>query len=237
MFTRKIYDKGAYTQDLYEWTKPQQYLLLPESTHRGPRTCFYERPEMLAAAKTLRISDKNDMVNIESDLYNLNRPNSKNPLAHYPFIKQDYQNPPKYPTCKSQQEDFDINYPKLDGSQWNRGKQIQVQRFESLCLNPQKLSRIRSNNIIGTNTRLYYRDTHIPNIPHTKNQTNTFSENCPNANINSCPNKWIYDDTIASRRDMKYIMNAKNLTNLPTTKNTNTQLYEKNTCTKCTEKK
>ncbi len=192
MFTRKIYDSGAYAQDLYEWKQPQAYVLLDESTHRGKGTCFQEIPEMLADAKTLRISDRTDMADIESDLLNLNRHASKDPLTFYPFTKEVHNNAPKYPACSKKTENFRINYPKLDGDQWNREKQIDVPRFESLCLNPQKLNRIRSNNVIGTNTRLYNRDTHLPKVPSLRTYfTNQWSDSCPNEKLNSCPSNWV----------------------------------------------
>lgn len=210
MFTRQIYDKGAYAQDLYEWERPSEYLLLDESTHRGDRTCFQEIPEMLAENKTLKISRRNDMANIESDLRNLNRPASKDPLSKYPFIKPEYFNAPKYPVCSRKTENFNIIYPKLDGNQWNREKSIHVPRFESLCLNSQQLNRIRSNNVIGTNTRLYNRDTHVPVIPKLYNHTNMWTDNCPNSAINSCPSKWVIPNPPpkALRRDMKYILDS-----------------------------
>lgn len=187
MFTRKIYDKGAYAQSLYEWKRPGNYLLMPESNHRGDDTCFMTRPELRPAGTMLKISDCNDMADIESDLRNIPRKASKDPLQQYPFVKFKYKKPPKIRVCKKKKENFDITYGKLDGNQWNRGKSIMVPRFESLCLNPQKLNRIRSNSVIGTNTRLFNRDTHIPDIPVVYDQTNKWLKGaCINNEKNSC---------------------------------------------------
>ena len=232
MFTRQLYDKGAYSQDLYEWEKPAHYLLLPESSHRGNKTCFQEIPEMLADTKTLRISDRNDMANIESDLRNLNRPTSKDPLSKYPFVQPVYDDAPKYPTCTA--ENFDIVYPKLDGSQWNREKQIHVPRFESLCLNPQQLNRIRSNNVIGTNTRLYNRDTHVPVIPKLFNHTNEWSQTCKNSAINSCPANWVISDTSKDQlaRDLRFNMKNKSFDNQKHSL-TDTKIGSKTFCKTC----
>ena len=168
MFTRDIY------QDYIRWDKPGQYSLMPESTHRGADTCFQEIPEMHPNNRQFKISTKNDMANIESDLYNLIRPNAKDPTKHYPFIKKDYSNPPGPLQVCGNNNDFSINYPKLEGSQFNREKSIHIPRFESTCLNPQQPNRIRSNNVIGLNTRLYNRDTHIPNQPVLTEHTNIF---------------------------------------------------------------
>lgn len=186
MFTRQSYDKGAYAQSLYQWKKPGNYLLLPESNHRGNDTCFMNAPEIHPAGTMLRMSDCNDMADIESDLFNIIRKSSKDPLQQYPFVKFKYKNPPKIKLCKKKAETFDTTYGKLDGNQWNRGKSIMVPRFESLCLNPQKLNRIRSNNVIGTNTRLFNRDTHIPKIPKVYDQDDEWTKSCKNVEINSC---------------------------------------------------
>jgi hypothetical protein len=103
------------------------------------------------------------MVNAESDLFNIIRKDSKDPRTKFPYVKPEYDNLPKIASCNK--TDLSRVYPLLDGNQFNRSKQIQVQRFESLCLNPQQMSRIRSNNFIGLNTRLYNRDYHKPTVP------------------------------------------------------------------------
>lgn len=174
MFSRQIYDKGTYSVDLNQWTRPSEYYLLPDSTHRGSATCFQEIPEIVPNNRQFNTTQKNDMINIESDLYNLNRPNSKNPYKKYPYINPKYQ-PEKIPVCKGTKVDFNIQYPKLEGSQYNREKSIHIPRFESLCLNPQQTNRIRSNNVIGLDTRLYFRDTHQPTIPKLYDKTNVYN--------------------------------------------------------------
>jgi len=172
MFTRQTYDDGYYKQDLYQSTEPSRYMLLPETTHR-PDTCFQETPEIHAANGQYKISSSNDMVNVESDLRNLNRKASKDPRAHYPYVKPTYGNQPSMGVCTT--TELSRVYPLLDGNQFNREQQIQVPRFESLCLNPQQLSRVRSNNFIGLNTRLFNRDKSEPNIPTPETTTNTVS--------------------------------------------------------------
>ena len=165
-FSSLKYDEHAYAQDLYESTGTGRYQLLDKSTHRGPATCFQETPEIHNNNRTYRISDQSDMVNAESDLFNIIRKDSKDPRTQYPYTKPEYDNLPKLSSCTK--SDLSRVYPLLDGNQFNRSQEIQVQRFESLCLNPQKMSRIRSNNFIGQNTRLYNRDHHKPNVPVVK---------------------------------------------------------------------
>jgi hypothetical protein len=166
-FTRLDYDKKTYEREVIESTGPGKYQLVPQSTHLGNETCFQETPEIHADVGQYKISAKNDMVDVESDLYNLIRKDTKDPQGQYPYVKKDYGNKPIIPSCKK--TDLARVYPLLDGNQFNREKQIQVPRFESLCLNPQQLNRIRSNNYIGLNTRLFNRDKNKPNIPKLKN--------------------------------------------------------------------
>lgn len=109
------------------------------------------------------------MANVESDLFNLIRKDSKDPRTQFPYTKPSYNNMPKISSCTK--TDLARHYPLLDGNQFNREKEIQVPRFESLCLNPQQENRIRSNNFIGLNTRLYNRDQHAPTIPKVKGVT------------------------------------------------------------------
>lgn len=163
MFSRLKYDENSYKQDLYESTETGRYQLLSKATHRGSNTCFQEAPEIHSNNRMYKISDQTDMVNAESDLFNLIRKDSKDPRTQWPYTKPEYDNLPKLSACTT--AELSRSYPLLDGNQFNREKSIHVPRFESLCLNPQEMSRIRSNNFIGLNTRLYSRDQHKPLIP------------------------------------------------------------------------
>ena len=176
MFTREIYDQSTYLNDMNQLQRPGQYYLLPSSTYQ-PNTCFQQVPEMHPENKQYKISLPNDMVNIESDLYNLNRPNTKDPRRKYPYINPQYSNPPQIPVCTD--TEIRIQQPKLEGSQFNREKSIQIPRFESLCLNPQQFNRIQSNNVIGLDTRLFNRDIFRAKIPIVTNKTNLFNYSPP----------------------------------------------------------
>lgn len=168
-FNRLSYDNNTYKQDLYQSTETGRYQLLSDATYRNNDTCFQNTPEIHANNRQFRISKRNDMVNIESDLTNRIRKDSKDPRTKFPYTKVSYANPPSIASCT--RTDLSRSYPTLDGSQWNREKQIQVPRFESLCLNPQQISRIRSNNYVGLNTRLYNRDQYQEDMPKVKGVT------------------------------------------------------------------
>lgn len=167
-YTRKIYDENSYKKELQESTEPGRYSLLEDSTYNN-QTCFQETPEIHSGLGQLRISEQNDMVNAESDLFNLIRKDSKDPQQQYPYIKKTYTNPPKMESCSA--TDLARKYPLLEAPVFKREQSIQVQRFESLCLNPQDMSRIRSNSYIGLNSRLFFRDNHKSKNPVLKTQT------------------------------------------------------------------
>ena len=167
-YTRKIYDENAYKKELQESTEPGRYSLLEDSSYNN-QTCFQETPEIHSGLGQFRISDTTDMVNAESDLFNLIRKDSKDPQTQFPYVKKEYQNAPKIDTCKK--TDLSRQYPLLEAPAFKREQSVHVPRFDSLCLNPQDMSRIRANSYIGLNSRLFFRDNHKTQKPVLKEQT------------------------------------------------------------------
>lgn len=167
-FTRQSFDPKAYKQDLYESTEVGRYKLAPYSSYRQGDTCFQETPEIRPRERAVyRNFDPNsDLVNVESDLYNLPRKNSHDPLTKYPFTQKKYNRVPTLGQCNS--TDLSRRYPLLEAPAFKREQSIHVPRFESLCLNPQQLNRIRSNGVIGLQSRLWHRDNYVPKIPAPK---------------------------------------------------------------------
>ena len=165
-YSRKIYDEKAYEHNLLEVTEAGKYSLLSNATYNN-QTCFQETPEIHASRGQYRISDNNDMVTAESDLFNLMRKDSKDPKTQFPFNKPIYKNQPILEKCKT--TDLKRRYPLLEAPIYKR-EQTQ-DRFESLCLNPQAFSRITSNQYIGLNTRLYSRDNYKQKLPVLKDQS------------------------------------------------------------------
>lgn len=161
-YTRKIYDENAYKKELQESTEPGRYSLLEDSSYNN-QTCFQETPEIHSGLGQFRISDSTDMVNAESDLFNLIRKDSKDPKSQFPYVKKEYQNAPKIDTCTK--TDLSRQYPLLEAPVFKREQSIHVERFDSLCLNPQDMSRIRANSYIGLNSRLFFRDNHQAKKP------------------------------------------------------------------------
>lgn len=174
MYTRKSHDVGAYNRELFETTSQGRYFLEPASSFH-PKTCFQQPAEIHAGRGQYSISQPNDMANIESDLRNLIRKDTKDPLGQYPFIKRDYGSEPSLQTC-GVTEDLSRSYPLLEAPIFKRGQSIMGPRLdhEGLGLDPQRLNRIRSNQYVGLNTRLYNRDTHIPKVPKMMDQSRLY---------------------------------------------------------------
>ena len=168
-FTSLHYDDKYYKHQLSESTGTGKYNLKEYAGVHDER-CFETYPE-ITGTNQKRIGSKypihyeNDMVNIESDLFNLPRKASKNPKLQYPTIKFEYK---KKPTLKECQHMLENRHTRMEAPIFRRGQSIN--RFESLCIDPQSLNRIRSNAYIGTNTRLWNRDHYVPKIPEPVSQ-------------------------------------------------------------------
>lgn len=156
-FNRLIYDEGAYQKQLNESTGVGQYKRTPHSRFLEG-ACFDAEPGRYNKAVT---HPRNvAIVDVESELHNLNRKYSKNPLRNYPYVKGDTSH--HYaPSCDMT---LQSKYGRLDDQVPNREQSIQVPRFESLALNPQLQHRIHDNSYIGRNTRLWERDNYKPFI-------------------------------------------------------------------------
>ena len=167
-FSRLAYDIQAYKQNLAESSSPGTRQLKPYA-HTRDDACFSSTPEMwLKAGAFYRNYENNDLVDIESDLHNLIRKNSKYSKDKYPYVQREYTKIPKNDSCNGK---LQRSYPRLEAPRWNREQTTDHLVFENLCLNPQQLNRIRSNFYIGSLTRLYNGDNYVPNIPNPLSQT------------------------------------------------------------------
>lgn len=174
MNTRKSYDVGAYDREIFETTEQGRYFLNPASSYSS-NTCFQSTPEMHSGIGQYRIHAKTDMVDVETDLKNIIRKDSNDPYAKYPYIRKDYKNEPQLSTCKGT-ETLESSYPILEAPAFRREQSTFTLRndTEGFPVDLQRLNRIRSNQVIGVNTRLYNRDTHVPKVPVLRDQRRTF---------------------------------------------------------------
>lgn len=170
MNTRKSYDVGAYNREIFETTEQGRYFLNPASSYHT-QTCFQDTPEIHSGVGQYRIHDKTDMVDVETDLKNIIRKSSNDPYSKYPYIRKDYKDEPRLSTCVAK-ENLESSYPILEAPAFRREQSTFTMRNETegFPVDLQRLNRIRSNQVIGVNTRLYNRDTHVPTVPILKKQ-------------------------------------------------------------------
>lgn len=172
-FTRKSHDVNAYDREIFESTSSGRYFLEPASTY-NKNTCFQETPEIHSSGGQYSISSNPVMADVESDLKGLIRKDTNDPLGQYPYITKSYDNEPNRMIQQCQAEnDLSRSYSLLEAPAFRREQSVHMPRIdhEGLRLDPQRLNRIRSNQYIGINTRLFHRDTHLQKIPELPQQT------------------------------------------------------------------
>jgi hypothetical protein len=118
------------------------------------------------------------IIDIESELFNLTRPYSKNPKYKYQpkcvnkncigiinGCDECQSKLHNFPDCKIRHEHTLISNPK------STLKETGINRFQPLCLNPQDPSRWKHPGEIGINYRLVVKDNHVPCIPRIMDQS------------------------------------------------------------------
>lgn len=159
-FQRNTYDPQAYNHQLDEAMGPGKYQLLSDYGNHSAR-CFRTNPGGNTGHTGLL--EIGNIVDAESDLHNLNRRLSNDPKQKYPFAGK--QESHKYTSMCGNPPNFETQHSMLDLPKPNREKSTLIHHYETLCLDPQKLTRIHDNTYIGVNTQLWERDNYKPKIP------------------------------------------------------------------------
>lgn len=150
----RLRDDSCEVSNIHKESKgPGQYKL--SASQQLNKNTYMEHPTINLGRLENRGIDPS-CVDIESELYNLPRKDSKCPTKKYlPSTgnKQDcltYKSPQKQivPESTRMNKSCDIT----------SGKSVLGYQFNNLCENPQELQRIHSNHIIGRNSRLCYKD-------------------------------------------------------------------------------
>lgn len=159
-FQRNTYDPKAYNHQLEESLKAGKYNLLSDYGNNSGK-CFRTNPGSHIGHSGLLEVGK--IVDAESDLYNLNRRLTKDPKKQFPFLGVAEQH--VFPEMCGNPPNFETKHSMLDSPRPNRGKPILKHHYETLCRDPQKLTRIHDNSYIGMNTQLWERDNYKPKLP------------------------------------------------------------------------
>ena len=194
---RLPYDQGAYSKKLQESTAPLAYVLDPI----GANQCSPCRPSNVGYLGKVGVSLTNQrpLIDVESDLLNINRYNSKDPNEYYkPICPRCGNCNEGYPcgggvlgTCQNCQENL-AHLPSCDiSTEYTRisnplctAREVGVNRFQPLCLNPQDEQRWLHASEVGISYRNVVKDNHVPCIPRPLDQSAVF----PNGGkIQTCP--------------------------------------------------
>jgi len=155
-FNRLSYDPSTYQRDLSESMKQGKYQMFSGYGQAPSGTCMMSSNVGVARGQ----ESIANIVDHESELKNLTRPLTKNPMEEYPFKQSNVNFQSQMNDCgPSSASEYSRYTP------FNERRDIQIIRNnnEGLCENPQSFNRIPSNTRSGMNTRLLYRDNYIGN--------------------------------------------------------------------------
>jgi hypothetical protein len=177
-FERAKYDTGAYERDLKQATDPLKYSLDPVRNQRCD-PCRVPTPGYIGKVG-VSVTHQRPLVDVESDLKNLHIRATKNPTAMYqPHCPQCGECNEGYPCgggvvagCQNCQEklfhlpscDFMTDYTRISNPICT-ARELGLNRFQPLCLNPQDEARWLHPSKVGINYRMVVKDNHVPCVP------------------------------------------------------------------------
>src|SRR3990167_2998657 len=177
-FERLAYDSKAYAIALKQSTDPLLYSLDPSYCF----VCTPCRPSQPGYIGKVGVSltGQRSLVDVESDLYNLTRQTSKDPgMLYTPYCPQCNNCKTGEPCgngvtggCSNCQEAL-MHFPSCTiGTEYSRytnplctSKEIGINRFVPLYLDPQDESRWLMPSEIGISSRMVFKDNHVPCVP------------------------------------------------------------------------
>jgi len=183
-FERTAYDAGAYAAQIKQSTAPLLYALNPIFAN----PCNPCRVGTVGYISKVGVSltKQRPLIDVESDLKNLDRHYSKDPNQKYrPSCPKQKSCNEGYPCgggvvngCGNSQEKL-FHFPTCDlGGDYTRTsnptctmRETGVNRFTPLCLQPQDEDRWLHPSEIGISYRNVVKDNHVPCIPRPVDQT------------------------------------------------------------------
>ena len=182
-FEREIYDKKTYEVDLKQSTAPLMYRMNPvrNDTFRPARIA----DPGFTGKVGVSLTHMRPLVDIESDLLGLEIRATKDPNKLYR---------PRCPQCGmntvspiggdlnsgcNQCREKLYNLPRISfGQDYTRlsnpvctGREVGINRFQDLNINPQDEKRWLQQSEVGINYRMIVKDNHVPKIPKPLDQT------------------------------------------------------------------
>lgn len=183
-FERERYDKKTYEVDLKQSTAPLMYRLNPvrNDTFKPSRIA----DPGFTGKVGVSLTHMRPLVDVESDLLGLDIKATKNPnRLFHPRCPQCGMNTVSpigadlNTGCQSCREKL-YNLPRLTfGQDYTRlsnpvctGREVGINRFQDLNINPQDEKRWLQQSEVGINYRMIVKDNHVPKIPKPMDQTN-----------------------------------------------------------------
>jgi hypothetical protein len=165
---RQIYDIGAYQKSIEQSTNPLKYLLDPVSVAR----CDPRRPSQPGynARVGVSITNRRPLIDVESDLLRLNYRHTKDPNRQYKPSCANCGVIEGACDCKEQLHHFPMcdnmfgEHTRISNPICN-SREVGINRFQPLCLNPQDESRWLQPSEVGISYRNVIKDNHVPKIP------------------------------------------------------------------------
>jgi hypothetical protein len=176
-WSRSKYDPEYVAKEIRQSTHPLEYSLDPNYAERC-NPCFASEIGWVGK-QGISYDNSKPMVDTESDLFNLSRVLTKDPSYKYQpqciddncvgIINGCDQCQPKlyhFPTCDIKNESTRLSNPI------SNLREVGINRFQPICLNPQDQARWEHPGEIGINYRMVVKDNYVPCIPHPIDQTN-----------------------------------------------------------------
>jgi hypothetical protein len=151
-FTRDKYDSCEYDKYLQESTAPFQWL--SDSIYENNSHCLVDQsPFLQGSAYGIQRND----IDVDSELKNITRANSRCPDKKYDPSKHTVQTPPSFSNCQDSR--LVPEYTRVEKPCNLSGVSTFHLSVHPLCNDLQDLQKIHLNSYSGVNTRLVTRDT------------------------------------------------------------------------------
>jgi hypothetical protein len=162
---RTKFDDGEYQHYIKESTGALMYQLDP-NRYYNCQECRPEQPGYIGSG--VSISKKNTLVDVESDLKNITRRQTRDPKGKYlPCKKLDQKSLKNLPSCNILTDETRMTNPACN----LRGTGTSQHVFYELCQNPQDLAAIEHPGRILINDKQMAKDNHRPLLPSPLRQT------------------------------------------------------------------
>jgi len=156
---RSKFDEGEYQHYIKESTGPLLYQLDPNKYYNC-KECRPQQPGYIGTG--VSISRKNTLVDVESELKNITRRQTRDPKGKYlPCKKQETNDLHHLNSCKVVTDETRLSNPACN----LRGTGTSQHVFYELCQNPQDLAAIEHPGRILINDKLIAKDNHRPILP------------------------------------------------------------------------